>query len=122
MFVLCLLVPLSTGSPQPRLDDTSHHGQDSIWSKLRAAVTRICQMLQSFWYEPEGDDLSWKNSAAEQNNFSQKGSSNHGCTKFTFAIAGGGGEIIRVRGQIGEIIRGFTPIFRVFGPFFDGIW
>ena len=34
------------------------------------------QMLQSFLYKSEGDDLSWKNSAAEQNNFTEKGSSN----------------------------------------------
>ena len=24
--------------------------------------------------------------------------------------------------EIGEIIEGFTPIFRGFDPFFDGIW
>ena len=34
----------------------------------------------------------------------------------------GGREIISVQAQIGEIIQGFTPIFMVFGPFFDGIW
>ena len=31
--------------------------------------------------------------------------------------ARGGGEKIRVRGQIGEIIQGFTPIFRVLAHF-----
>ena len=34
----------------------------------------------------------------------------------------GEGEKIRVQAQIGEIIQGFTPIFRVFGLFFYGIW
>ena len=32
----------------------------------------------------------------------------------------GGG--IRIRAQIGEIIQGFTHIFRGFGPLFDGFW
>ena len=34
-----------------------------------------------------------------------------------FGMSDGGGD---VRGQLGEIIRGFIPIFRFFGPFFYG--
>ena len=45
----------------------------------------------------------------------------HGCTKFMFAVLGGV-EKIRVRDQIGKIFQGFTHIFGVFGPFFNGIW
>jgi len=74
--LLFLLVPLSTGSPQPRLSDAPDHGQDSVWSKLRNAMTCIHQMLISFWYKSEGDDISYslENPASGQNNFTKKGS------------------------------------------------
>ena len=42
--------------------------------------------------------------------------------KVHICVGRGGREKIRARAQIREIIQGFTPIFRVFGPFFDGIW